>query len=383
MLLSMGLHYGNVWYAQYFPMHSKSAWTNSGQQYIVQFILDENGQFSEEEYKMYSPPFLPTQLAISYGLSFAAISAVIVHVALYHGRDILQRCKMARNQEDDVHMRLMKKYKEAPDWWYGGKSQSSVFFLFFRTRPNFSVLFVIMLALSFAVCEAWPTGLPWWAYIVCMSLPAAMVLPVGTIQAVTNVQLGLNVLPEYILGYMLPGRPLAMMVFKNYGYVAMAQALYFVQDLKLGHYMKVAPRVLFWAQLVASAWSAVVQISVMNWGLAHVPEVCVLSGSHQWTCPSAQVFFTASAIWGAIGPARMFGGGAMYSGLQWFWLAGAVVPVISWFFARRYPRSLWRYVNVPLLFGGSGWIPPITTYNYLYEFPPCYVLRLFFFFFFF
>lgn len=25
---------------------------------------------------------------------------------------------MARNQEDNVHMRLMKKYRDAPDWWY-------------------------------------------------------------------------------------------------------------------------------------------------------------------------------------------------------------------------------------------------------------------------
>lgn len=345
VMLSAILHYNNVWYAQYFPMQSNKAWTNRGTAYLVDMILDENKHLNEARYHEYSPLFLSTQFALAYGLSFAAISAITVHVALYHGKEIIQRFKLSRNQEDDVHMKLMKQYKEAPDWWYG-------------------VLFVVMLAMSFAVCEGWPTGLPWWAYIVCIGLPIVMVIPVGIIQAVTNIQLGLNVLTEYIIGYMLPGRPLAMMIFKNYGYVAMGQALYFVQDLKLGHYMKVAPRLLFWAQLIASIWSAIVQISVMNWALAHIPNVCSQFGETQFSCPSAQVFFTASIIWGALGPARMFTGKALYASLQWFWLAGAVVPIIAWLFAKRYPRSLWRYVNVPLIFGGSGWIPPATTYNY-------------------
>jgi hypothetical protein len=59
------------------------------------------------------------------------------------------------------------------------------------------------------------------------------------IQGITNWQLGLNVLTEFIVGYMLPGRPMAMMLFKTYGYITMAQALYFTQDMKLGHYIKV------------------------------------------------------------------------------------------------------------------------------------------------
>lgn len=33
---------------------------------------------------------------------------------------------------------------------------------------------------------------------------------------------------------MLPGRPLAMMAFKTYGYIAMYQGVVYAQDLKLG-----------------------------------------------------------------------------------------------------------------------------------------------------
>ena len=96
-----------------------------------------------------------------------------------------------------------------------------------------------MISISIGIVAGWPTGFPVWAYIVCMLLPIIWLIPIGLIQAITNIQLGLNVLTEFIIGYMVPGRPLAMMMFKNYGYISMGQALYFAQDLKMGHYMKV------------------------------------------------------------------------------------------------------------------------------------------------
>ena len=37
-------------------------------------------------------------------------------------------------------------------------------------------------------------------------------LPIGIIEAVTNHQIGLNVLTEFIYGYIQPGRPLALML---------------------------------------------------------------------------------------------------------------------------------------------------------------------------
>ena len=222
-----------------------------------------------------------------------------------------------------------------------------------------------MVAISFGVVAGWPTGFPAWAYVVCILIPIFWLIPIGVIQAVTNIQLGLNVLTEYIIGYMVPGHPMAMMMFKNYGYTCMSQALYFAQDLKLGHYMKVPPRVMFSSQLVASLWSAIVQIAVMNWALGHIPNVCDADQPNNYTCPGGRVFYTASVIWGAIGPARIFSHGAIYSSLQWFWLVGAVTPIITWFFARRFPKSLWRYVNTPLIYGGSGMLPPASVYIYL------------------
>jgi len=60
---------------------------------------------------------------------------------------------------------------------------------------------------------------------------------------------GLNVITEYIMGYLYPGRPVANMCFKVYGFISMKQALKFLQDFKLGHYMKIPPRTMFMAQV--------------------------------------------------------------------------------------------------------------------------------------
>lgn len=62
--------------------------------------------------------FLAPTFLLNYGLSFAALTAVIVHVVLFHRKEIWHRLTAARNQEPDIHLTLMKKYKEAPDWWY-------------------------------------------------------------------------------------------------------------------------------------------------------------------------------------------------------------------------------------------------------------------------
>jgi hypothetical protein len=75
----------------------------------------------------------------------------------------------------------------------------------------------MMLALSFVSILVWNTHFSWWAMIIGIIIPCVWVVPIGIIYATTNIQIGLNVFTEFIIGYMLPGRPLAMMMFKSYG----------------------------------------------------------------------------------------------------------------------------------------------------------------------
>lgn len=66
-----------------------------------------------------------------------------------------------------------------------------------------------------------------------------------------------------------------------------------------------------------------------------------------------------------IGPARIFSPGQIYSGLFVFFIVGAITPVVIYLAAKRWPKSPIKYLMAPLIFGGSGSIPPATPLNYL------------------
>ncbi|KAF3059303.1 Sexual differentiation process protein isp4 [Daldinia childiae] len=249
-------------------------------------------------------------------------------------------------------------------------------------KQNFGIIFQLVLTIStqslgYGIAGmmrkflVYPASMIWPGNLVAVALMNAMYekhqAPDPSIIGgpVTNHQIGLNVLTEFVYGYIQPGRPLALMLFKTYGYITMAQALSFVSDLKFGHYMKIPPRTMFMAQVVATTFSCFIQIAVLNFALGNIEGVCELTQPQRFTCPGGRVFFSASVIWGLIGPSRVFSPGQIYSGLLTFFVVGAVAPIIFWFAARRWPRSGAKYLMAPLIFGGAGSIPPATPLNYL------------------
>jgi OPT family oligopeptide transporter len=166
-------------------------------------ILTPHITFNATAYQQYSPLFLTTTFGFAYAVSFGTLTAVLVHTFLYFHEQIINTLRN-KPQKEDVHTRLYKIYPEVPDWWY-------------------YVLFGFMMVLSIIVCEVWNTRLPWWGFLVTQLIPFVFTLPIGIVQAITNVQIGLNVITEFVAGYMLPGRPLANMMIKTYGYMVLSQ----------------------------------------------------------------------------------------------------------------------------------------------------------------
>ena len=336
---TFGIHYSGAWYSQYLPMSNSNTYDNTGNIYNVSRIITPEYTLDEQKYKDYSPLFLSTTFGLQYGFSFATIIAVIVHTGLFHWKEIWYRAQAARNQEDDIHMKLMKKYKEAPEWWFG-------------------VVFLVMFVLGLGVVLGYPTHLTWWAYIVAVLIAVVWMVPIGMIQAITNIQIGLYVFTELVFSYMQPGLPLALMTFKNFGCMTLFQGITYSQDLKLGHYMKVPPRTLFWGQAVASFWNCLVQVCVLYWAFGHIDGICSQNQSGRFTCPNGHIFFNQSIIWGLVGPRRIFSGDGTYASVQYFWIIGAILPVIFFILAKRFPHSAVRYLNAPVIFGGPAYIPP-------------------------
>lgn len=94
----------------------------------------------------------------------------------------------------------MSQYAQVPEWWY-------------------LCIFVTMFVFGILGIELYETEMPVWAFVLALIVAFVYTVPIGIIQAVTNQQIGLNVITELIIGYLLPGRPLAMMLFKTWGYI--------------------------------------------------------------------------------------------------------------------------------------------------------------------
>ena len=152
-------YYLNVFNSSYMPILSSSVYDNTGSIYNVTKILTPDFLFDKEAYHAYSRVYLPITYILSYGLQFAALASLLTHTTCWHGKDIwrqwtrslkevegntksayeavpgsdgvgasatnnrrlLQRSDSHMDNiisQEDVHNRLMRKYKDAPLSWY-------------------------------------------------------------------------------------------------------------------------------------------------------------------------------------------------------------------------------------------------------------------------
>ena len=70
--------------------------------------------------------------------------------------------------------RMMHKYKDVPQWWY-------------------TTMFLIMIGISLGVCLGYDTAMHWWAFFVSIIIAIVWFVPIGLIQGMTSIQIGLNV----------------------------------------------------------------------------------------------------------------------------------------------------------------------------------------------
>jgi hypothetical protein len=140
------------------PILSTAVFDNTGKPYNVSRILTGEFLFDEQAYKNYSPVYLPITYVLSYGVQFAALTSLVAHTICWYGKDIWQQTRKAFDERqdvpametyqplpgdnsgsqqnfdisrtgsdprlesqlgmEDVHCRLMRRYKDAPLTWY-------------------------------------------------------------------------------------------------------------------------------------------------------------------------------------------------------------------------------------------------------------------------
>ncbi|RIB06054.1 OPT oligopeptide transporter protein [Gigaspora rosea] len=343
------LYYNNFLDALKFPFISTHSFDKDGNTYNQTRVI-KSGELDITAYENYSPVFMSIVFAMCYFYYFAQLPATIVHVALFHGKEIWNRYKKTREEEDkeDIHCKMMSIYPEVPYYWYGG-------------------IFFVMLIIAMILGKTTGARLPWWGVLLSVVLAVLTVLPIGIINAISNWQIGLNIITELVCGFILPGRPIANIYFKTYGYMSLYQCLIFIQDLKLGHYMKVPPRSMFTSQI----WGTLVGCIVNFWTMQIIIDTkrTYLDGtetdpSGQWTGYQSETFNTASIVWGLIGPAKTFGAGSIYNILLWGFLIGFFLPIPFYLLHRKFPKAKFNLVNTPVILFGLSYFPGPST-NFL------------------
>ncbi|KAJ7811984.1 OPT oligopeptide transporter protein-domain-containing protein, partial [Mycena leptocephala] len=299
------MYFKNVFFTAYLPLSAYVSFDNTGMPYNISATVPRRSVRPRAVHRLLAD-LMTAALCMAYFVSFASFGAIFTHTFLWFGR-----------------------YSEVPTWWYILVGVLSTIFIFIAI-------------------EIFPTRLPIWAAALALFIATIAAIPLAMLQAITNQHVALQVVEEMIAGYALPGRPVANIVFKAISYTGTAQGVAFAGDLKLGHYMKIPPRMMFIIQLVAAVITCFVVTIVQSWMFANVAGICT---------PTPRTTL-------CIGPARLFSPGGMYNPLLYGFLFGALAPIPFYYLARRYPLSYWRYVNIPVFCGGVGAIPAASAYNY-------------------
>jgi OPT family oligopeptide transporter len=207
--------------------------------------------------------------------------------------------------------------------------------------------------------------LPVWALLLAIFMGLLFIAPLGILRAVSDTGVGLNIISEFVIGYIMPGNPIGNILFKTMAYMSLNQALDLVNDLKLGHYIKIPPRHMFVAQLWGTMIGCVVNLIVVNVvldpasGYRAFLDGTVEDPSGQWDGRKVHIFFSASVIWGLVGPAEFFSGA--YRKLYLGFLIGAILPFIPYVLHKKYRYKWLPKVAWPIILHSAALPPAVPT----------------------
>ncbi|KAL1846380.1 OPT superfamily [Paecilomyces lecythidis] len=331
----------------------------NGSTYPVLKVLTPDFRLNETAYEENGPMYMGLQYIWATWFDYAKMPATITWIAtfgffqirsnirkLFASRrsDNRQKGESINHQYGDRLNVLQRSYKEVPWWWY---------------VALFTVGFVILMATA-------ATGhmfIPWWSIFVALSTAAIVVVPMGWLYAISNYQIATGSFNELLYGYLVHTK--AGENFRHpcgpssYGAIAgdaWYRAQYMLQDQKIGHYMHIPPKTVFFSQVFGTILGVPINYGVVRWVLN--TKFDYLSGAkkdplNQWTGQSLQSSNTLGVQYAVIGPKRLFSQ-HLFAPLPWSFLAGAGLPPLLYILHRSFPRLRVDLWNVSIFFSGMA-----------------------------
>jgi len=163
--------------------------------------------------------------------------------------------------------------------------------------------------------------------------------------------------------------PVGASVYGTIAGDAWYRAMFLLQDQKIGHYMHIPPRTVFFSQLFGSFIGVPINYSVIRWILDTKSQYLKgkkVDPAHQWTGQTLVGSLTLSTQYVLIvrvscvrltwlilkssqGPRRLFEQ-ALYHPVIYGFLAGALVPILIFILHQTFPRAKFHLWNCTIFF---------------------------------
>ncbi|CAF1256598.1 unnamed protein product, partial [Didymodactylos carnosus] len=345
------IYYTNTWYSKAYPiaMFGVLIPDNKYKPYVsfnaegVKTIvgLDSNNQ---TVYQVYQTGYMSAMSIVSSSATLACLTAVIVHTILYHSTDIREQFKTSVSSKgNDVHCKLMSKYPDIRGWW-------------------FLALFLMSLIVSLITVQ-FSSLMPWYDVLLAILVAFLFVLPFGILTSITG-QIIQNQSVAIIcmtIGSALLKRNSSLQTFKAFSYTTFCQTLYFVSNMKLGHYMKIKPRVMFFTQTATCLLCSIISYCTQYFIVHNIKGVC--NGTYTgWSCQNSLSIFDNSPL----ANNGLYFKGMNYNIFLWSFLIGAILPLPFWLLRWKFPNSRWlKYVHIPLMLTLTSWMPNVSTSTFI------------------
>ncbi len=281
------IHHLNLWDAGHLPVKSTDILRPNGDLYNYMILTDGEFHLNMTLYNMYNEIHGPIRFSTMYILllatNMAFLPALIVHTLLHHGKWIIQQVRTPFSKRNhDIHCRLMAHYLETPEWW-------------------FRVLFVVSFVTAILVSHF--TGiLPGHYVLLAVGIGCLIVLPNGIFVAQTaqNRLLLISITCFFLGSILMPSDPLGLFAFAEFTVRVQEQALTFLLFLKISHFMKLPPRVVFIMVILSTILSAMVSYFISEYIFLKIPDICKPLLNGDWRCKTIMKVYEKAVFFSII-----------------------------------------------------------------------------------
>jgi OPT family oligopeptide transporter len=347
---------------------SNSLLTANGTKYPTLSIINKDFSLNETAYEEIGPVYMGLQNIWATFFNYAKLPSAFVWMATFGGARIIGTFNKVRlagkarkqaakqgpvqgNSGPNIHHQytdrlnvLMRSYQEVPAWW-------------------FITLFLVGTGVILVIVGTGHLFIPIWTVFVGIATGVVVVIPLGYLYAISNYQVAIGDFNELMYGYMIQTKagaghrhPCGPSVYGSISGDAWYRAQTMLQDQRIGHYMHIPPRTVFFSQIFGTLLGIPVNYGVIRWVLNTKFEY--LSGAkkdplNQWTGQRLVSANTLGVQYAIIGPTRMFSQ-AIFRPLPYAFLFGALLPLPLYALHRAFPKSplkfhLW---NTTIFFSG-------------------------------